>query len=94
MKKLNENHLIIDGQVVREVSDKLSLEKAVELINNETKFLEASISGNNIMVENFYDITKEEEKKDIDLIKNLVDSWLDEYIFSFNVYFDKETISE
>lgn len=72
---------------IKNVSEVLSIEKAKELINNSVEFIEASISGNVIEIENFYDLTKEELDKEKKTIETLLDSWKDLYITKFQVKF-------
>lgn len=82
-----KDFIITPSGNIKNVGEVLSIEKAKELINKSVEFIEASISGNVIEVENFYDLTKEELDKEKETIETLLDSWKDLYVTKFQVKF-------
>lgn len=73
---------------INRVEEVLSIENAVTLINNSVNNLEASASGNTIEIENFYDLTEVEIENEKQIIKTLLDSWIDLYVTKYQVTFN------
>ena len=83
-----KNLIITQKGKINQVENVLNIDDAVALINQSVDYLEASASGNKIEIENFYDLTEAEIDREKQIIKTLLDSWIDLYVTRFQVTFN------
>lgn len=83
-----KNLIITQKGKINQVENVLNIDDAVALINQSVDYLEASASGNKIEIENFYDLTESEIDREKQVIKTLLDSWIDLYVTKFQVTFN------
>ena len=83
-----KNLIITQKGKINQVENVLNIDNAVALINQSVDHLEAFASGNKIEIENFYDLTEAEIDSEKQIIKTLLDSWIDLYVTKFQVTFN------